>query len=59
MAVPHDPCNPIVSPAVEGFDSRDVEYPFPFHNPIDGRYHMLSVYQQMPRSKQTGLLVMG
>ena len=47
-----------MSPAAKGFDSRDVEYPFPFHNPIDGRYYMYYLgNQQMPRSKQTGLLV--
>ena len=41
-AVCHDPRNPIVGPAKGGFDSRDVEYPFPFYNPADGRYYILS-----------------
>ena len=57
-AVCHDSRNPIVGPAKGGFDSRDVEYPFPFYNPADGRYYMYYLGNQtMPRCKQTGLLV--
>ena len=57
-AVRHDPRNPILEPSVAGFDSRDVEYPFPFHNPADGRCYMYYLgRQEEPRCKQTGLLV--
>ena len=57
-AVRHDPRNPILEPSAAGFDSRDVEYPFPFHNPADGRCYMYYLGQQEePRCKQTGLLV--
>jgi len=57
-AVCHDPRNPILEPSAAGFDSRDVEYPFPFHNPADGRCYMYYLgQQQQPRCKQTGLLV--
>ncbi len=57
--VTHDPRNPILTASPTGFDSHDVEYPFPFLNPADGRYYMyyLGKGPERPARKQTGLLV--
>ena len=57
--VTHDSRNPILQASLRGFDSRDVEYPFPFFNPADGRYYMYYLGRELeePGRKQTGLLV--
>jgi len=60
-AVTHDPANPVVTPR-HSFENRGVEYPFPFLNPVDGRYYMYYLASQggdLPLRKQTGLLVAG
>ena len=51
-AVRHDPRNPILEPSAAVCDSRDVEHPFPFHNPADGRCYMYYLgRQEEPRCK--------
>lgn len=57
----HDPRNPILTPPDSGMDSKSIEYPCPFYNPLDGKYYMYylvkSKYGTKPTPKQTGLLV--
>ncbi|HJP31380.1 MAG: hypothetical protein QF689_05685 [Candidatus Latescibacteria bacterium] len=56
--VSHDPRNPILLPSEEeGFDDFTIEYPFPFHNPADGRLYCYYLGRRRRIPKQTGLLV--
>ena len=55
--VTHDPRNPVLLPSHTGFDHYTVEYPFPFHNPADGRHYAYYLGRRRQVPKQTGLLV--
>ena len=55
--ITQDPRNPILEPAVQGFDDQAVEYPFPFLNPADGKYYMYYRGKGKTTPEQTGLLV--
>ena len=57
----HDTRNPILSPPPTGMDSKSMEYPCPFYNPLDKRFYMYYLVKEnnplKPTPKQTGLLV--
>lgn len=57
----HDSRNPILTPPETGMDSKSIEYPCPFYNPLDQNYYMYYlVKEDIPGKttpKQTGLLV--
>lgn len=57
----HDKRNPILSPPLVGMDSKSVEYPYPFYNPLDKKFYMYYlVKENIPGTmtpKQTGLLM--
>ncbi|WP_299550691.1 hypothetical protein [Seonamhaeicola sp.] len=59
--VVHDSRNPILSPPETGMDSKSIEYPCPFYNPLDKKFYMYYlVKENIPGTmspKQTGLLV--
>ena len=55
--ITQDPRNPILEPAAEGFDDQAVEYPFPFLNPVDGKFYMYYRGKGKTTPEQTGLLV--
>ena len=59
--ITHDPRNPILSPPPTGMDSKSMEYPCPFYNPLDKKFYMYYlVKENIPgvlTPKQTGLLV--
>ncbi len=55
--ITQDPRNPIVVPSDSGFDDEGVEYPFPFLNPVDGKYYMYYRGKGEGLPEQTGLLV--
>ncbi len=59
IEVQHDSKNPILRASGDGFDNYGVEYPFPFHNPINGKNYIyyLGQRKKKPRIKQTGLLL--
>jgi hypothetical protein len=60
-SITHDPRNPILRPPAHGMDSKSVEYPNPFFNPLDDRFYMYYLVKEndrgRPTPKQTGLLV--
>ncbi len=57
----HDPRNPFLSPPETGMDSKSIEYPCPFYNPMDSLYYMYYLVKSkegpQPTPKQTGLLL--
>lgn len=55
--IKQDARNPILVPSEKGFDDGSVEYPFPFHNPADGRFYMYYRGKGKETPEQTGLLV--
>ncbi len=55
--VTHDLRNPIREPAGAGWDGKSIEYPFPFHNPADGKFYMYYRGEGHESPEQTGLLV--
>lgn len=59
--ISHNPGNPILSPPPTGMDSKSIEYPCPFYNPLDKRYYMYYLVKENDPGKitpkQTGLLV--
>ncbi len=55
--ITQDKRNPIVGPSADGFDNAAVEYPFPFLNPVDGKYYMYYRGKGETTPEQTGLLV--
>lgn len=59
--ISHDPRNPILSPPLTGMDSKSMEYPCPFYNPLDKKFYMYYLVKEndpsKPNPKQTGLLV--
>ena len=57
IAITQDVRNPIVVPSEQGFDDTAIEYPFPFLNPIDGKYYMYYRGKGEGTPEQTGLLV--
>jgi hypothetical protein len=55
--VTHDSRNPILEPSASGWDDKSIEYPFPFHNPADGKFYMYYRGEGHGSPEQTGLLV--
>ena len=55
--IKHDVRNPVLLPSKEGFDDYTTEYPFPFRNPVDGRFYVYYLGRRKRVPKQTGLLV--
>jgi len=59
--IEHDRRNPILSPPLTGMDSKSIEYPCPFYNPMDKKFYMYYLVKENDSSKanpkQTGLLV--
>ena len=59
--ISHNPGNPILSPPPTGMDSKSIEYPSPFYNPLDKRFYMYYLVKENDPEKvtpkQTGLLV--
>jgi len=59
----HDVRNPILSPPPSGMDSKSIEYPYPFFNPLDEKFYMYYLVKEKENNplettpKQTGLLV--
>ncbi|MFC1997886.1 hypothetical protein ACFLXI_09860 [Chloroflexota bacterium] len=55
--ITQDPRNPILAPSGDSFDNQAIEYPFPFLNPVDGKYYMYYRGKGRQTPEQTGLLV--
>ena len=55
--ITQDARNPVLEPSADGFDNAAVEYPFPFRNPIDGKFYMYYRGKGEITPEQTGLLV--
>jgi len=59
--ISHDPRNPILSPPLTGMDSKSIEYPCPFYNPLDKKFYIYYLVKEndplKATPKQTGLLV--